>query len=121
MPFGEPNPEVLPPKLAARLLKVIERMVDEQRPKGTKDTTEPSPGAFLSETDIASISGVNQDTLRKRLPQWRKSHNSNDWLRISNPRPRDPRYQYRWGSIKPLLDDILSGSRVTANVTAKKK
>lgn len=121
MPFGEPNPEVLPPKLAERLLKVIERMVDEQRPKGTKDTTEPSPGAFLSETDIASISGVNQDTLRKRLPQWRKSHNSNDWYCIANPRPRDPRFQYRWGSVKSLVDDILSRTRGTAKVATKKK
>jgi hypothetical protein len=75
-----------------------------------------SPDVFMSELEIAREAGVNQDTLRKRLPKWRQSHNNNDWTQVANPRPRDPRYLYRWGSLQPLLDDL----RRTARVPAKK-
>ncbi len=78
---------------------------------------EPPDDAFLSEADIAKAGGVNQDTLRKRLPEWRRTHNNNDWHKVENPRPRDPRYQYRWGSIKPLVQSI----RRTASVPSKKE
>lgn len=92
-----------------------ERLVPTSGDEATQER-EPPDDAFLSEADLARVGGVKQDTLRKRLPKWRKAHQNNDWLMVENPRPRDPRYQYRWGSIKALVLSI----RRTANVPAKK-
>lgn len=79
--------------------------------------SQPPEHAFLSEADVARTSGVTQSTLRKHLPEWRKTHQNNDWHRNTNRRPRDPEYTYRWGSICPLIDRL----RGTANGTARRK
>lgn len=83
----------------------------------SREPSSISDDAFLCETDVARVGGVNQSTLRKHLKKWRASHQNNDWHRNQNKRPRDPEYTYRWGSIRLLVEGI----RGTTNRTAKKK
>jgi hypothetical protein len=108
---------------ADELLQMAEAFCDdggakpEDQDNYVVDKREPSDDAYLSESDVAKAGGVLQTTLRKHLPNWRKTHNNNDWIEPPHPRPRDPKFLYRWGSIKSLVESL----RRTASVTAKKK
>ena len=75
---------------------------------GITDTT------FLSESDLADRFKVRQSTLRGRLPTWRKSHMNNDWIPVTDRRPKDPHFLYRVLSIYPLIEEIRRSQRGSA-------
>lgn len=70
--------------------------------------------SFLSESDLATRFKIPQSTLRRKLPGWRKSHMNNDWIRVTDRRPKDPHFLYRVLSIHPLIEEIRRSRRGSA-------
>jgi hypothetical protein len=83
-------------------------VVGENELDGITETT------FLSESDLADRFNVSQSTLRGKLPTWRKSHMNNDWIAVTDRRPKDPHFLYRVLSIYRLIEEIRRSQRGSA-------
>jgi hypothetical protein len=62
-------------------------------------------GERLSCPDLASRYKVNAEALRKRLERWMPTHQE-DWLEVTNRRPRDPKYLYRVSAVLPIIREL---------------
>jgi hypothetical protein len=60
--------------------------------------------AMMNHVDIAKTLGIKREPLRKRLERWRKV-NMDGWQQVTEPRRSEPRYVYRIGAIRHLLND----------------
>lgn len=65
--------------------------------------------SYLSPARLAESFGTPADALRKRLDRWRLM-NDKGWKEVSNPGPREPRYLYRVGSIRPIIQELKASS-----------
>ncbi|MFZ1007220.1 MAG: hypothetical protein WAN65_10310 [Candidatus Sulfotelmatobacter sp.] len=60
--------------------------------------------AWLSPSDIAKrFQSRTVDTVSKRLERWR-SKNSEGWREVTDRKPREAQYLYRWGDVKDLFE-----------------
>jgi hypothetical protein len=105
---------------SAELLGEFARLIEESRgPHGDSaalplrgagaldSPNYPNDGTNLSIPDLAGLFKVNEGSLRRALgQQWRNAHHNNDWQEVPHPRPRDPKFLYRVGSVRPVIEQL---------------
>ncbi len=78
------------------------------------------PNAFLSCSDLAKRSSVNPGALRKRLDRARQA-NKVEWLEVSNPGNREPRYLYLVSSAIELVRKMTMPASGVERALAEKQ
>ena len=80
-------------------------------PKSPVSALEALPDdAMMTHVELATALDLRPEPLRSRLRRWMKSNNDG-WQEISEPRPRQPRYLYRVGSVRHILREALDSDR----------
>lgn len=73
-------------------------------------TNELVDDARLSPSDIAKrFPQLTVDAVSQRLNRWR-SNNSEGWHEVTDRKPREARYLYRWGEVKHLFEPLGESS-----------
>lgn len=94
------------------------------RPSAANNSTQASTAtaddSFLSPRKLAEIFGVPADALRSRLNRWRR-RNHTGWIEVEERGSREPRYLYRVGAIRHIIDALRETSEATSKRPAKKK
>lgn len=92
-----------------------ETKVDETRQEtsekdnltGHQNLAALSDKAMMNHRDFAEKLGVEAESLRKRLDRWRKD-NGDGWQELTEPRAREPRYLYRVGAVRDVLQAAIN-------------
>ena len=86
---------------------------DEQAPAA------PNDQSYLGPRELAKMFDVDCDALKKRLERFRK-RNHNGWNPVSDPRPREARYLYQVGTVKPIIASMKASCQMSRERPAKK-
>lgn len=110
---------------ARSLARRLEGRTSERasRPAVRGATSEPavsvSDDALLSPTKLAEIFGAPAEALRNRLIRWR-GKNLDGWVENTGRGPREAKYLYRVGAVRPVVDALKAISEATSERPAKK-
>ncbi len=74
--------------------------------------------SHFSPAKLAEVFGVPADALRTRLNRWRETHHDG-WIENPERGPREPKYLYRVGSVRPIIDDLKATSETTSDRPAE--
>ncbi len=74
--------------------------------------------SMLPPARLAEQFGVAAEALRKRLDRWR-SQNGEGWVENTERGPREPKYLFRVGSVRPLIDAMIAPSETSSERPAK--
>lgn len=92
---------------------------------GPADAPAASPTAptvddesHFSPAKLAEVFGVPADALRTRLNRWRETHHDG-WIENPERGPREPKYLYRVGSVRSIIEDLKATSETTSDRPAK--
>lgn len=91
------------------------RFASDRPPEFTSRQAPPSAitketKAYISAEEIAAISDVDPDRLRKRLERWRPTHDG-QWIEVTDRGPRQPKYLYLHGPVQEVIDDLRMSKR----------
>lgn len=75
--------------------------------------------SYLSPNKLAQVFGVPADALRCRLNRWR-AKNHGDWMENPDRRPREPKYLYKVGAARPIIQALKATSEATTERAARK-
>lgn len=73
----------------------------------------------LSATELATHYGVGQEVLRKRLERLRKQ-DFNSFIEAADPEHRKPRFLYKVGKVKTVIEAIKTSSKASVKRPSKK-
>lgn len=108
-----------------QLLPASEAAIGADKQAIAVDSGDPGVPALdddshLSPTKLAQLCGVPRDALRTRLNRWRaKNLLSKDWAENSDRGVREPKYLYRVGAVRHIIEKMRSAKR-PANDQQKK-
>jgi hypothetical protein len=91
---------------------------EEQAAPGAR--ADVNDDSYLSSAKLAEVFNVAADALRTRLNRWRAVNHSG-WIENSDPGPREAKYLYRVGAVRPIIDAVRATSKTTSERPAKKK
>ncbi|MBN2180375.1 MAG: hypothetical protein JW715_00565 [Sedimentisphaerales bacterium] len=98
--------------------KSREKTSDSELSSGSpQKESKPNLDSFLSIREIARIEKVCYERLRGRLRRLQKQ-NHNCFKEITDRKPREPQFLYRYGDVLPIIEDI---KKTSSERPAKKK
>jgi hypothetical protein len=65
--------------------------------------------SHFSPAKLAEVFGVPAEALRTRLNRWRQTHHDG-WIENPERGPREPKYLYRVGSVRSIIEDLQATS-----------
>ena len=80
--------------------------------KTTDVSLTADPEQMVSSATAAKQFGLTphqKERLRKRLKAWRCPGNCREWTEVPDAGPRQPKYLYRLGSVRRLIDAVKDG------------
>lgn len=77
-----------------------------------------SDDAMLGSAALARMFNLPLPMVSKRLERWRKQ-NGEGWTENQERKPRDPKYLYRLGAVRPLLDRLRASGQTSGERPAK--
>lgn len=72
-------------------------------------TTPTSGDSYLTPGKLAELFNVRPDALRSRLNRWR-ARNHTGWIENAERGPREAKYLYRVGSVRPIIGEMKATS-----------
>ena len=78
-------------------------------PATTASAAAVNEDSHLSHSKLAEIFGLPMDALRTRLNRWR-AKNDTGWIENPDRKPREAKYLYRVGSVRPVIDALRATS-----------
>jgi len=87
----------------------------------TGETRKPpvNDDSHLSPAKLADLFQAPTDALRTRLNRWRKS-NHHGWIENPDRAANQPKYLYRVGAVRPVIEALIATSETTSKRPAKK-
>jgi hypothetical protein len=73
-------------------------------------TGDVNDDSHLSAAKLAELFGVDGGRLRSRLNRWR-GKNDGGWIENSDRHPREAKYVYRVGAVRPILDRLKATTK----------
>lgn len=75
--------------------------------------------SHLGSRKLAEIFSVPPEPLRNRLKRWR-AKNKEGWIEDTEHKPRDPKYLYRVGAVRHIVEGMKATSETTGERPAKR-
>jgi len=82
------------------------------KPQRSQRLAELPDDAMLNHLDLAKLLALNPEVLRKRLDRWR-AKNKEGWQHVHEPASREPKYLYRIGAVRELLDAAIASAETS--------
>lgn len=99
--------ELMVNELNEALARVRHDLAPAPEPKALPTKSDAiDDNTWLAEADLAREFRRNPNTLRKRLRKWRPHHLDNSWQQAPHPKPRDPRFLYRVGAVRAVIESL---------------
>lgn len=101
------------------LASAIEAAADERKGDAPAPQIPEDESAMLAPADIATKYHVPFEALRKRLERWRRN-NHQGWIENSEAGSRTPRFLYRVGAIRCIIEELRASGAASSKRPAKK-